>query len=119
MGSRPNQGSRLPRKLIFDIATALDQPYSPYRLSGDATTIFPAMPAHQTRRDCLTGKSVNVLSSLVAKNNSLHPSGKSSLQARAISPERGALAIVTKRAVGCGGRGSAGAQQVFAGRDTP
>jgi len=25
------------------------------------------MPAHQTRRDCLTGKSVNVLSSLVAK----------------------------------------------------
>jgi hypothetical protein len=90
-GSRPNRGFLTARKkFIFDIATTLDQPYSPYRPSRDATTIFPAMPAHQTRRDCLTGKSVNVLSSPVAKNNSLHPSGKSSLQARVISPERGA-----------------------------
>ena len=31
-------------------------------------------------------------------------------------PKKGRLAIVTKRAVGCGGRGSVGAQQVIAGR---
>jgi hypothetical protein len=50
---------------------------------------------------CPTGIFV---SSLLCKNISLHPSGKSSLQIRAIpSHKRG---VVTKRGVGCGGRDS-------------
>jgi hypothetical protein len=41
----------------------------------------------------------------LCKNISLNPSGKSSLQIRAISPE-GRIMIVRKRGEGCGGRGS-------------
>jgi hypothetical protein len=52
---------------------------------------------------CPTGKSANLLSSPLAKNISHNPSGKSSLQLRAIPPSReGRIAIVTD--VGCGMR---------------
>jgi hypothetical protein len=37
-----------PNNLISGIVAALDQPHSPYRLSRDATTIFPAMGEEQT-----------------------------------------------------------------------
>jgi hypothetical protein len=47
------------------------------------------------------------VSSPLCKNISLHPSGKSSLQIRAIPPHReGRIAIVTDAGCGCGGRGS-------------
>jgi hypothetical protein len=47
------------------------------------------------------------VSSPLCKNISLHPSGKSSLQLRAIPPhQKGRIAIVTDAGCGCGGRGS-------------
>jgi hypothetical protein len=47
------------------------------------------------------------VSSPHCKNISLHPSGKSSLQVRAIPPHhKGRIAIVTDAGCGCGGRGS-------------
>jgi len=56
---------------------------------------------------CPTGKSAICLSSPVSKNISLSPSGKSSLQVRAIpSREEGRIMIVTNVGMGCGGRGS-------------
>jgi hypothetical protein len=47
-----------------------------------------------------------LLSIPLCKNISLSPSGKSSLQIRAIHPTEGRIMIVTKRGEGCGGRGS-------------
>jgi hypothetical protein len=55
---------------------------------------------------CPTGKSVNWLSSPLCKNISLHPSGKSSLQIRAIPPHKRGVGHRHERGVGCGGRGS-------------
>jgi hypothetical protein len=53
------------------------------------------------------GQITNLLSSPLCKNISLHPSGKSSLQIRAIpSREEGRIMIVTNVGMGCGGRGS-------------
>jgi hypothetical protein len=50
------------------------------------------------------------LSSLRAKNIPLPPSGKSGLPVRPIlSLQEGRIMIVTKRGMGCGGRGSVGA----------
>jgi hypothetical protein len=52
--------------------------------------------SRRRRLICPTGKSVNWLSSPLCKNISLHPSGKSSLQIRAIPPHhKGRIAIVT------------------------
>jgi hypothetical protein len=48
------------------------------------------------------------LSSPAYKNISLNPSGKSSLQARPVSPEKGRIASRHERAVGCDGRDSVG-----------
>jgi hypothetical protein len=48
------------------------------------------------------------LSSPADKNISLHPSGKSSLQARPVPPEKGRIASRHERAVGCDGRDSVG-----------
>ena len=48
------------------------------------------------------------LSSPVLKNISLNPSGKSSLQARPVPPEKGRIASRHERAVGCDGRDSVG-----------
>jgi|GEM_PF-3323911 hypothetical protein len=56
---------------------------------------------------CPTGVLLKILSSPLCKNISLHPSGKSSLQIRAIPPpHKGRIAIVTDAGCGCGGRGS-------------
>jgi len=46
------------------------------------------------------------VSSPLCKNISLHPSGKSSLQIRAIPSHRGAVRDRQERGAGCGGRGS-------------
>jgi hypothetical protein len=59
--------------------------------------------ADKARQNDPPGKSKN-LSSPSDKNISLNPSGKSSLQVRPSHPNEGRVAIVTKRAVGCGGR---------------
>jgi hypothetical protein len=53
------------------------------------------------------GQITDLLSSPVSKNIPLSPSGKSSLQVRAIpSREEGRIMIVTNVGMGCGGRGS-------------
>jgi hypothetical protein len=55
------------------------------------------------------GQISDFMSSPIAKNIPLSPSGKSVLSARAIPfRKRGALAIVTNVGTGCGGRGSVG-----------
>jgi hypothetical protein len=46
------------------------------------------------------------VSSPLCKNISLHPSGKSSLQVRAIPSHQGAYRDRHERGMGCGGRGS-------------
>jgi hypothetical protein len=66
--------------------------------------IAMTMWRHQARQIDPTGKSPKNLSSPRAKNIPLSPSGKSVILIRPSHPTRGALAIVTKRAVGCGGR---------------
>jgi len=56
---------------------------------------------------CPTGGLANFVSSGRTKNIPLSPSGKSSLQVRAIpSREEGRIMIVTNVGMGCGGRGS-------------
>ena len=61
---------------------------------------------------CPTSKSLAVSLALytpVLENISLCPSGKSSLDVRAVPPDQeGRFAVVTKRWAGCGGRGLAG-----------
>jgi hypothetical protein len=67
---------------------------SPYCVLQFAARSSQFLQAIQS--DCPTGKSVNLLSSPLCKNISLHPSGKSSLQIRAIpSREEGRIMIVT------------------------
>jgi hypothetical protein len=55
---------------------------------------------------CPTGAYSKILSSPLCKNISLHPSGKSSLQIRAIPPHKRGVGHRHERGVGCGGRGS-------------
>src|SRR6202047_3841803 len=57
---------------------------------------------------CPDGQISKNLSSPADKNISLNPSGKSSLQARPVSPEKGRIASRHERAVGCDGRDSVG-----------
>jgi hypothetical protein len=60
-----------------------------------------------SRIDLPDGQISKFLSSPLCKNISLSPSGKSSLQVRAIpSREEGRIMIVTNVGMGCGGRGS-------------
>jgi hypothetical protein len=60
-----------------------------------------------SRIDLPDGQISEFVSSPLCKNISLHPSGKSSLQIRAIpSREEGRIMIVTDAGMGCGGRGS-------------
>jgi hypothetical protein len=56
--------------------------------------------------DLPVGGLLKGVSSPVCKNISPHPSGKSSLQIRAIPSHRGAYRDRHGRGVGCGGRGS-------------
>jgi hypothetical protein len=55
---------------------------------------------------CPSGGLSAGVSSPVCKNISLHPSGKSSLQVRAIPPHKRGVGHRHERGVGCGGRGS-------------
>jgi hypothetical protein len=60
---------------------------------------------------CLTGKSVDMLSSHVAKKILLSPSGKSLLELpRLVPTQRGVSRSSRTLDMGCGGRGSVGAQ---------
>jgi hypothetical protein len=72
-----------------------EMPVAPIRPSFRATGVQSALPALQiTTENCPTGKSVIrsviSLSSPACKNILLNPSGKSSLQARPVPPEKGA-----------------------------
>jgi hypothetical protein len=56
------------------------------------------------------------LSSPLAKNISLHPDGQISGITPRVSPTEGRIASRHGRGMGCGGRGSVGAQEVIAGQ---
>src|SRR3954471_18926681 len=98
---------------------------SPRRRSSIFWRVFPYRfcpkeRAREKRKGCsFTGArraNHQKLSSPVAKNFSLSSVPKSSLQASPSNPERGAYRDRHGRGVGCGGRGSVGRADVFAGR---
>jgi hypothetical protein len=68
---------------------------------------------------CPTGSAAIALSSPFCKNISLPDCPKSTLQPRPSHPTRGAYRDRHGRGVGCGGRGSARAHDVIAGRGSP
>ena len=83
-------------------ASGVSSPCYPPQYAGGLAR-FAAPPPCGREVICPSGIFV---SSPLCKNISLHPSGKSSLQIRAIPPHKGRIAIVTDAGCGCGGRGS-------------
>jgi hypothetical protein len=78
----------------------------------------PLTLVRSARNRCPTGKSAKNLSTPLAKNIPLVPSGKSALPACAVPPGKGALRDRHERGLGCGGRGSVGRERSFAGRSS-
>jgi hypothetical protein len=83
---------------------------------GDTPSAFALRATPDGQLICPTGKSPIFLSSPPAKNISLAPSGKSSPLISTVLPHKGAYRDRHERGAGCGGRGSAWARDVIAGR---